>query len=221
MQNRDSNKLWETSPFGVEAHQGSRFPQMVRVADCTLRDGEQQAGIVFTKQDKVDIAHALDRLGVYEIEAGTPASSDEDRQAIEEIAGAGLKAKISALARGRRDDINLVAKTGAYAARLSMPISAIQRVNKLKLGDEEYLKLAREMTEYAKECGLAVIFSPYDTTRSELPLLRRLLEQFNRDKTVDRVRIVDTTGCATPQIIGFLVREMRKRRISRSKSIAT
>jgi len=210
MQNRDSNKLWETSPFGVEAHQGSRFPQMVRVADCTLRDGEQQAGIVFTKQDKVDIAHALDRLGVYEIEAGTPASSDEDRQAIEEIAGAGLKAKISALARGRRDDINLVAKTGAYAARLSMPISAIQRVNKLKLGDEEYLKLAREMTEYAKECGLAVIFSPYDTTRSELPLLRRLLEQFNRDKTVDRVRIVDTTGCATPQIIGFLVREMKK-----------
>ncbi|CUA90669.1 Isopropylmalate/homocitrate/citramalate synthases [Chelatococcus sambhunathii] len=210
MQNRDNKKLWETSPFSDEAHHGSRFPQMVRVADCTLRDGEQQAGIVFTKQDKVDIAHALDRLGVYEIEAGTPASSDEDRQAIEEIAGAGLKAKISALARGRRDDIDLVAKTGAYAARLSMPISAIQRVNKLKLGDEEYLKLAREMTEYAKERGLAVIFSPYDTTRSELPLLRRLLEQFNRDKTVDRVRIVDTTGCATPQIIGFLVREMKK-----------
>jgi isopropylmalate/homocitrate/citramalate synthase len=65
------------------------------------------------------------------------------------------------------------------------------------------------MTEYAKERGLAVIFSPYDTTRSELPLLRRLLEQFNKIKTVDRVRIVDTTGCATPQIIGFLVRQMR------------
>lgn len=209
---RDSNnkKLWETSPFSELAHGGSSFPGEVRIADCTLRDGEQQAGIVFTKQDKVDIARALDRLGVYEIEAGTPASSDEDREAIEEIAAGGLKAKISALARGRRDDIDLVASTGAWAARLSMPISTIQRVNKMKLGDEEYLKLAREMTTYAKGRGLAVVFSPYDTTRSELPLLRRLLDQFNHTKAVDRVRIVDTTGCATPQIVGFLVREMRQ-----------
>jgi isopropylmalate/homocitrate/citramalate synthase len=210
MQNQDEKKRWETSPFSDEAHSGSNFPKEVRIADCTLRDGEQQAGIVFTKQDKVEIARALDRLGVYEIEAGTPASSDEDRQAIEEIAGAGLKAKISALARGRRDDIDLVANSGAWAARLSMPISAIQRINKMKLGDEEYLQLAREMTSYAKERGLAVVFSPYDTTRSELPLLRRLLEQFNQTGAVDRVRIVDTTGCATPQIVGFLVREMRK-----------
>lgn len=209
MSNNTDRKLWEISPFSDEAHQDSHFPKEVRIADCTLRDGEQQAGIVFTKQDKLDIARGLDRLGVYEIEAGTPASSQEDREAIEDIAGAGLKAKISALARGRRDDIDLVAKCGAWAARLSMPISAIQRVTKLKLGDEEYLKQALEMTTYAKERGLAVIFSPYDTTRSELPLLRRLLEQFNTAKTVDRVRIVDTTGCATPQIIGFLVRQMR------------
>lgn len=208
----DSNekKLWETSPFSEVAHGASNFPKEVRIADCTLRDGEQQAGIVFTRQDKVDIARALDRLGVYEIEAGTPASSDEDREAIEEIAGARLKSKISALARGRRDDIDLVASTGAWGARLSMPISAIQRINKMKLGDEEYLRSAREMTTYAKERGLEVIFSPYDTTRSELPLLRRLLEQFNQTKAVDRVRIVDTTGCATPQIVGFLVREMRQ-----------
>lgn len=210
MQSRDDRKLWEISPFSAEAHAGSHFPSEVRIADCTLRDGEQQAGIVFTKQDKIDLARALDRLGVYEIEAGTPASSAEDRQAIEEIAGAGLKAKISALARGRRDDIDLVAQTGAWAARLSMPISTIQRVNKLKLGDEEYLKLALEMTTYAKERGLAVVFSPYDTTRSDLPLLRQLLEQFNRSGTVDRVRIVDTTGCATPQIVALLVREMKK-----------
>ena len=207
---KSDKKLWETSPFSDEAHKGSQFPPQVKIADCTLRDGEQQAGIVFTKQDKVDIAHALDRLGVYEIEAGTPASSDEDRQAIEQIASAGLKAKVSALARGRKDDIDLVASTGAWAARLSMPISQIQRVTKLKLGDEEYLKRALEMTSYAKERGLAVIFSPYDTTRSELPLLRRLLEQLERSKTADRVRLVDTTGCATPQITAFLVREMRK-----------
>jgi isopropylmalate/homocitrate/citramalate synthase len=210
MQNASERKLWETSPFGDVAHAGSRVPANVRIADCSLRDGEQQAGIVFTRKDKVDIARALDRLGVYEIEAGTPVSSDEDRQAIEEIAAAGLKAKISALARGRRDDIDLVTKCGAWAARLSMPISAIQRASKLKLTDDQYIKLALDNASYTKERGLACIFSPYDTTRSDLPLLRRLLSEFNREGTVDRVRIVDTTGCATPQIIAFLVREMRQ-----------
>ena len=210
MQQLETKKRWETSPFGDVVHAGLHFPSQVRIADCTLRDGEQQAGIVFTKRDKVDIARALDRLGVYEIEAGTPASSTEDREAIEEISAAGLDAKISALARGRRDDIDLVAACGAWGARLSLPISAIQRVNKLKLGDDDYIKLALETTAYTKERGLQCIFSPYDTTRCELSLLRRLLEAFNRAKTVDRVRIVDTTGCATPQIIAFLVREMRK-----------
>ena len=88
MQNLETGKRWETSPFGDFVHAGLHFPSQVRIADCTLRDGEQQAGIVFTKRDKVDIARALDRLGVYEIEAGTPASSTEDREAIEEISAA-------------------------------------------------------------------------------------------------------------------------------------
>jgi isopropylmalate/homocitrate/citramalate synthase len=210
MQSGNERKLWETSPFAEVAHAGSRFPAQVRIADCSLRDGEQQAGIVFTRQDKLDIARALDRLGVYEIEAGTPASSDEDREAIEAIAAAGLKAKISALARGRRDDIDLVARCGAWAARLSMPISAIQRASKLKLNDDQYIKLALENASYAKSRGLTCIFSPYDTTRSDLHLLRRLLTEFDREGTVDRIRIVDTTGCATPQIVAFLVREMQK-----------
>jgi len=210
MPKENETKLWETSPFSEAAHAGSQFPAEVRIADCSLRDGEQQAGIVFTRKDKLDIARALDKLGVYEIEAGTPASSDEDRQAIEDIAAAGLTAKVSALARGRRDDIDLVAACGAWAARLSMPISSIQRASKLKLSDDRYVELALDNARYAKERGLAVIFSPYDTTRSDLPLLRRLLTEFNREGTVDRVRIVDTTGCATPQIVAFLVREMKK-----------
>jgi isopropylmalate/homocitrate/citramalate synthase len=201
-------KLWETSPFGATAHAHSKFPKAIRIADCTLRDGEQQAGIVFTREDKVDIARALDGMGVYEIEAGMPTTSEDDRLALEDIAAAGMRAKISALARGRRDDIDLVAKCGAWGVRLSLPISAIQRVNKLRLDDEEYITLALDTAEYAKELGLECIFSPYDTTRCELPLLRRLLSEFARRKTVDRVRVVDTTGCATPQIIAFLVREM-------------
>jgi hydroxymethylglutaryl-coenzyme A lyase family protein/FCD domain-containing protein len=129
-------KRWEASPFSVLAHSGSYFPQHVRICDCTRRDGEQQVDIVFTKEDKLEIARTLDDLGVNEIEAGTPAASDEDRLAIEMMAGSGLTAKISALAQGHCDDIDLVAKSGAWGRR-SMPISAIQRINKLNLGDED------------------------------------------------------------------------------------
>jgi isopropylmalate/homocitrate/citramalate synthase len=54
-----------------------------------------------------------------------------------------------------------------------------------------------------------VTFSPYDTTRCDLDFLKRVLETLQRDQTVDRVRLVDTTGCATPHVVRFLVREMK------------
>jgi len=181
-------KLWETSPFADRAAGGVlAFAPKIRLSDCTLRDGEQQAGIVFTCADKIKIARALDAAGVYEIEAGTPASSAEDCDAVAAIAHDGLRAKVSALARARKDDVDLVAKTGAWGVRLSLPISPIQRASKIKLDDEQYLALAREITSYGKERGLHVIFSPYDTTRCELDFLKRLLETLQRDQTVDRV----------------------------------
>lgn len=206
-----SGKSWEISPFTNAAMAGvTRFAPEIRIADCTLRDGEQQAGIVLTPDDKLGIARALSDLGVYEIEAGTPASTTEDRAAVEAIAGAGLAAKVSALARPRQQDIDDIAACGCWGIRLSAPISQLQRDSKNRLSDEEYLKLALEMTAYAKERGLYVIFSPVDTTRCDLVFLQRVLSEFERLGSVDRVRIVDTTGCATPHVIRYLVDEMKK-----------
>lgn len=203
--------MWSVSPFAAEAAgNAANFAPQVRIADCTLRDGEQQAGIVLTRQDKVDIARALDAAGVYEIEAGTPVVSEEDRAAIEEIAGAGLRARVSALARARKDDVDKVAACGAWGVRISLPISDIQRESKTRLSDDEYLRLAIDITAYAKERGLTCIFSPYDTTRCDLAFLRRVIGELARRKTVDRVRIVDTTGCGTPHVIRFLVRQMKE-----------
>jgi isopropylmalate/homocitrate/citramalate synthase len=124
----EREKLWETSPFADRAAEGLvTFAPEIRLSDCTLRDGEQQAGVVFTVEDKIRIATALDAAGVYEIEAGTPAQSADDRAAVEAIAHAGSRAKVSALARARKDDVDLVAATGAWGVRLSLPISPIQR----------------------------------------------------------------------------------------------
>ncbi|WP_343712559.1 homocitrate synthase [Inquilinus sp.] len=202
--------LWMTSPFHHAASSDLRFAETVRVADCTLRDGEQQAGVVFTAAEKLAIARELDALGVYEIEAGTPSVSPQDCEALAAIVDAGLTAKVSALALARRQDIDLVKGCGAWAVRLSLPIGYLQREAKLKLDDEAYLQKAIEVTSYARELGLNVIFSPYDTTRCDMAFLLRVVEELTARGTVDRIRLVDTAGCATPQAIGHLVREVKK-----------
>lgn len=197
------NDRWDPTSEGVTA------PRL-EIADCTLRDGEQQAGIVFTAQDKIDIARALDDAGVHEIEAGTPAVSSDDFEAVSAIAQMGLKARVSALSRARASEIAQVAQTGAWAVRLSLPIGDLQRTKKLRLSNADYLALAIEMTETAKANGLAVIFSPFDTTRADEDFLREVLGELSRRQTVDRVRLVDTVGVGTPGMIRHLVRLMRE-----------
>ena len=210
MLNRPTDGMWP-SPFNA-AFTGDISPpgRKILISDCTLRDGEQQAGIVFDAAAKLRIAEMLDELGVYEIEAGTVASSDEDRQAIGQICGLGLRAKISVLCRGLTRDVDMAAELGAWGVRLSFPISPIERLHKLKgISDDAYVEKTLELTSYARERGLHVIFSPYDTTRAEIEFLRRLVREVEAAGTVDRLRIVDTTGCALPEAIRFLTSEIR------------
>ena len=79
---------WFVSPWNYlpEVTAGFHFPEKIQIHDLTLRDGEQQAGVLFRKDDKVRIAEALAELGVHRIEAGTPAVSKEDEDAVREIA---------------------------------------------------------------------------------------------------------------------------------------
>ncbi|MBF9233666.1 homocitrate synthase/isopropylmalate synthase family protein [Microvirga alba] len=204
------NGMWP-SPFNEMFRDDVALPdRRIEIADCTLRDGEQQAGVVFDQDAKIRIARALDEIGVYEIEAGTVASSQEDRDAIKAICEMHLRAKISVLCRGLTADIDQAAELGVWGVRLSFPISPIERKHKLKdISDDVYISRALELTSYARNRGLQVIFSPYDTTRAEMPFLRRLVGEFERAGTVDRLRIVDTTGCALPESISFITKEIR------------
>jgi isopropylmalate/homocitrate/citramalate synthase len=119
-------------------------------------------------------------LGVYEIEAGTPAVSEDDRDALISIVAAGLNAKVSALALARRADIDEVKACGAWAVRLSLPIGYIQRTSKFSLDNDAYMQKAIEVTTYAREQGLYVIFSPYDTTRCDLRFLQKVTEELTK-----------------------------------------
>ncbi len=210
MSNSPKNGMWP-SPYNQASGAAIASGRRILFADCTLRDGEQQAGVVFDRAAKVAIARALDDLGIYEIEAGTVASSEEDRQAMAEMCGLGLNAKISALCRGLNIDMDQAVALGVWGARLSFPISQLERKYKLKgISDDEYLRRALELCEYGRSKGLNIIFSPYDTTRAEIPFLRRLVGELERAGTVNRLRIVDTTGCALPVAITYIIEQIRE-----------
>src|SRR5439155_18887296 len=86
-------EIW-SGELNERALDGVPRPRRVRFYDTTLRDGEQTVGVVFTPDQKLAIAHALDELGVERIEAGFPRVSEDDRRAVELIRDAGLRAEI-------------------------------------------------------------------------------------------------------------------------------
>jgi isopropylmalate/homocitrate/citramalate synthase len=202
----DDRPLWMVGPVGQDVLESDAFAETVRIVDGTLQDGEQQAGVAFTAAEKLAIARQLDALGVAEIAAGSP----DDRDALAALAYAGLTAKISAQAGARPADIDLVAASGIRIVRLGLPISPIRRQGMAGLDDAAYLRCALDATGYAKERGLQVVFSPEDAARCDLGFLRQVVSALGERGTVDRFRLDDTVGCATPDGMKLLVREVRK-----------
>ena len=95
------NDKWWVSPYNFEStvRDGLKLPEKVEIHDATLRDGEQTPGVVFSVDDKIEIATKLNELGVDRIEAGMPAVSLDDQKAITEISKLGLNSKIFTFAR--------------------------------------------------------------------------------------------------------------------------
>ena len=87
------NDKWFVSPwnFTDEISKQLHFPKQIKIHDITLRDGEQQTGVIFTKDDKIKIAEKLAEAGVHRIEAGMPVVSPSDEAAIKEIVAANPK----------------------------------------------------------------------------------------------------------------------------------
>lgn len=185
------------------------LPKTVKIADCTLRDGEQQAGVVFSREDKVEIAKQLDALGVWEMEVGTLASTESDAQAARDIVKLGLRAKPSGLCRAKREDVDLFADIGMPVANISLPIGDLQRKYKLGWDDERWIKTCFDICEYAKSKGMFVNLSPYDTTRCDMEFLDKVLQIAKTSGVVDRFRLVDTVGSATPPAIKYMVHHMK------------
>lgn len=212
MANPWESDLWHCSPYnyldgGAKEY---RFADEIIIADCTLRESDQYAGVALGKDSKLRIAKALDETGIHQIEIGMPAITPEERETSEAIIALGLNAKLTALCRAKREDIDLAASLGVWGVLISLPSGYLQIEHRLRWSQERIIATALEMTAYAREKGLYVDLSPYDTTRSDPEFLRRYLSAVAAQGTIDRVRLVDTTGSIAPHGIRALVGVMRE-----------
>lgn len=204
---------WFTSPWNHDEQvAGSyRFDDHLAIHDVTLRDGEQQAGVVFTADEKVRIAEALAEAGVQRIEAGLPAVSDEDFRAVKRIAGLGLDAEVYAFSRCTIDDVKKALDCGVAGVVTEVPSSRHLIELGYRWSVERAIALSVEATAYAHEHGLKVSFFPIDATRASLADYLHLIEQVARDGHLDGLGLVDTFGSLMPQAVERFVTVSRER----------
>lgn len=186
-----------------------RLPVRVSIFDTTLRDGEQTPGVALTAEAKLEIAKALDELGVDVIEAGFPMVSEGEAQAVKLIAKEGLNAKICALARTSARDIDAALSAEVDWIHIFIATSDIHLKHKLQMTREQVLEFASAMTEYAKDHGLVVHFSAEDATRTELDFLLEVFKTVE-EAGADSIDIPDTTGFAVPTVMRRIVSAVKK-----------
>ncbi len=192
------------------------------IFDTTLRDGEQSPGASMTKDEKVRIARALDRLQVDVIEAGFAIASPGDFEGVKAVAKEVRNSTVCSLARANPGDIERAAEAlkPANRARIHTFIatSPIHMRDKLRMHPDEVLKTAVAAVKLARNFTDDVEFSPEDAGRSEPDFLCRVLEAVI-DAGATTVNIPDTVGYTLPHMFGALIRDLRERVPNSDKAV--
>ncbi|HKX76355.1 MAG TPA: pyruvate carboxyltransferase [Acidimicrobiia bacterium] len=204
---------WFSSPWNYlpEITAGFNLPDQVQVHDVTLRDGEQQAGVELRWDEKLAIAEALSDAGVHRIEAGLPAVSPSDEEAVRRIVNAGLDSEIYAFSRCMVSDVALAVDTGVSGVVMEIPSSHHLIELAYRWPVERAIEASIEATSYAHDNGLKVSFFPIDATRAGIVNLMDDLETVAREGHVDTVGLVDTFGVLSPHAVEFFVKRVRER----------
>src|SRR4030042_117307 len=187
--------------------------EKVIVFDTTLRDGEQVPGCQLNTIEKIEIAQALETLGVDVIEAGFPGSSPGDFKSVVEISKAISNPVICALTRAVKKDIEVAAEALQYAKKkrihTGIGTSPFHIKYKIKTTPEEILRRAVDAVKYARKFVEDVEFYAEDAGRSENDYLAKVIEAvIKAGATI--VNIPDTTGYCLPEEYGAKIRYLKE-----------
>ncbi|HUN67958.1 MAG TPA: 2-isopropylmalate synthase [Burkholderiales bacterium] len=192
------------------------------IFDTTMRDGEQSPGASMTKEEKLRIARQLERMRVDVIEAGFPASSNGDFEAVSAIAKVIKDSTVAGLCRANDKDIQrgIDALKGAKAWRIHTFIatSPLHMEKKLRMTPDQVFEQAKLAVRYAKNACPDVEFSPEDGSRSELDFLCRVLEAVIKEGATT-INVPDTVGYAVPEQFGELIKNIRTRVPNSDKAV--
>ncbi|MGD2269283.1 MAG: 2-isopropylmalate synthase [Desulfobacterales bacterium] len=181
----------------------------VYIFDTTLRDGEQSPGASMNPGEKLRLAVQLEKLGVDVLEAGFPAASEGDLEAVAKIAGKLERAEVAALARTSKEDIDQAWRAVRHAAKprihTFIATSDIHMKYKLKLTHEQVIQKTVEAVKYAKSFTENVEFSAEDGSRSDRDFLCKVF-QSAIDAGATTVNLPDTVGYAIPDEFTDLVK---------------
>ena len=204
---------WFVSPWNYvdEVRSQLNFAPNIQIHDVTLRDGEQQTGVAFRRDDKIRIAEKLAEAGIHRIEAGMPAVSKEDEAAIKEIVKRKLGPKVFAFGRCMIDDVKRAVDCGVDGIVVEIPSSehVIEYAYKWPL--EKAIDLSIKATQYAKENGLYTVFFPIDGSRADIDWFLNLIERISTEGHMDALGVVDTFGGCSPHAIPYLVKKIKQR----------
>ncbi len=192
------------------------------IFDTTLRDGEQSPGASMTKDEKVRIAKALEKMRVDVIEAGFPIASQGDFEAVQAVANAVKDSTVCGLSRALDRDIDRAGEAlkGANSARIHTFIatSPIHMEMKLRMSPDQVVEQAVKAVKRARQHTDDVEFSPEDAGRSELDFLCRVIEAVI-DAGATTINIPDTVGYNVPEQFGQLIRNLIERIPNSDKAI--
>lgn len=201
-----SSQIW-VSDLNARAEVRDAFPTApVRFYDTTLRDGEQTVGVVFSPQQKVEIARKLDELGVSRIEAGFPRVSVEDAEAIQLMQKAGIKAELWGFSRAVKADIEELVRLKLHYSVIEAPTSDI-KLKAYGITREEVLRRIREAVSAARAAEITVAFFAVDGSRTDLEFLRTVYMSA-LDAGAKELVVVDTIGACGPEAAEFLTAQV-------------
>jgi isopropylmalate/homocitrate/citramalate synthase len=203
-----SQQIWTGDLNRRAAGQRPGSPASVGLYDTTLRDGEQTVGVALDPEQKLEIARALDELGIDRIEAGFPRVSKDDTEAFRAIAAAGLKAEIWGFARAVPADVDALLEIGVRAAVIESPVSD-GKLSAYGISREKLLQRVTTAVSHASQNGVTVCFFGVDGSRADLSFLERVYKEAV-GAGASEIAIVDTLGAVTPEAAALLVGSARE-----------